>query len=135
MSANTAAIFPLTPKVSWGTVITANTAMDGTGTVVTLYTAGSNGSRLDTIKVRNQGTSVATVLRLFINNGAATTTATNNSLYYESTIPAATLTQTAAIPDIEIPMDLALPSGYKITATIGTTTAFALSITAVGGDY
>ena len=46
MPANTAPIFTLTPDVQWGTttVATANTAKDGTGTVLTVFTAGANGS-------------------------------------------------------------------------------------------
>jgi len=135
MSANTAAIFPINGKIAFGTILTANTAKDGTGTVVTVFTAGTNGSRVDTIKVRYTGTCVATVLRIFINNGSVNTTATNNTLYYEQSIPACTLTETAAQTDIEIPMDIVLPIGYKINITIGTTIAAALAVTTCGGDY
>ena len=39
MAANTAPIYSRTPVVGWGTLTTANTAKDGTGTVVTLFTA------------------------------------------------------------------------------------------------
>ena len=63
MPANITPIFPLTPKVSWTTLTTANTAKDGTGTVGTCYTAGTNGARVDYLKVRALGTNVATVLR------------------------------------------------------------------------
>lgn len=136
MAANTNPIFALTPNITVGNnILTANTAMDGTGTVVTLYTAGINGSRLDYVKVRNTGTAVATVLRLFINNGGATSTATNNALFFEQTIAANTLTQTASSIDYLIPLNISLPAGYKITATIGTTVAAALVCSAVGGDY
>ena len=49
MPANTSPVFPLTPVVPVGqTLTTANTAKDGTGTVVTLYTAGANGDRKST---------------------------------------------------------------------------------------
>ena len=60
MPANFQPIFPLTPKVSWGSVDTANTAKDGTGTIVTIFEAGANGARIDQIKVRAKGTNVAT---------------------------------------------------------------------------
>lgn len=136
MAANNAAIFPAKGKIQWGTVTTANTAKDGTGTVVTIFTAdATNGSRLDTIKVRALGTNVATVLRIFINNGSTNATAANNSLYYDITIAATTNSETAALVDTEIPMDLVLPAGYKINITIGTTVAAGLQVTAVGGDY
>lgn len=135
MPANTAAIFPLTPVVSWANLTTANTAKDGTGTVATVYTAGTNGSRVDRIKVRALGTNVQTVLRVFVNNGGSNTTATNNSLYMERTIPATTLSETTELLDTVIPLDMALPAGYKINCTIGTTVAAGVQVTCEGGDF
>ena len=144
MAANTNPIFPITPKVEWGKLTTANIAKDGTGTVVTLFTAGANGARIDQIKVRALGTNVATVLRLFINNGSTNTTATNNSLVHEVTIAATTLHETAALTDNDITIAKGsdvlspipfLPAGYKIQATIGTTIAAGIQVTVSGGDY
>ena len=129
-------IFAQTPIFNVGaTVTTANTAKDGTGTVVLIYTAGANGSRLDTIKVRSTGTAVATVVRIFVNNGAVNTTATNNSLYVEATIAATTLSEVAALADNVITMNISLPATYRVYATIGTTVATPLQVSAVGGDY
>lgn len=145
MPANTIPIFPLTPKVSWATLTAANTAKDGTGTVATVFTAGANGSRIDQIKVRTLGTNVATVLRFFVNNGSANTTATNNSLIHEVTIAATTVSEVAALSDIDItiiknsvetvvPIPY-LPAGYKINCTIGTAVAAGIQITVHGSDY
>ena len=145
MPANTSPIFPLTPNVSWGNVATANTAKDGTGTVVTVFTAGANGSNLDQIKVRSLGTNVATVLRFFVNNGSANSSAANNSLIHEVTIAATTLSETSSLTDnditiakntgeVSVPIPY-LPTGYKLNVTIGTTVAAGLQITAHGGDY
>ena len=135
MGANTAMLFPLTPKIGRGTITTANTAKDGTGTVVTIATAGVNGAKVNRIKARALGTNVATVLRIFINNGLDTTTAANNTLYKEATIAATTLSEVAALADNDIPMDLTLPGGYRITATIGTTIAAGLALSCEYGDY
>ena len=135
MAANTSAIFPLVPVVSWATLTTANTAKDGTGTVATIYTAGTEGSRVDRVKVRSLGTNVQTVLRIFVNNGADATTATNNSLYMERTIPATTLSETTELLDMIIPLDMALPAGYKLNCTIGTTVAAGLQVTCEGGNF
>lgn len=145
MPANTTPIFPLTQKVSWGTLTTANTAKDGTGTVATLFTAGANGARIDQIKVRALGTNVATVLRLFVNNGSTNTTSTNNSLIHEVTIPATTLSEVAALSDVDVTISKNstetvvpipfLPAGYKINATIGTAIAAGIQITVHGADY
>lgn len=135
MPANTSPVFPLTPVIPVGqTLATANTAKDGTGTVATLYTAGANGSKLSGVQIAYTGTSVATVLRLFINNGSTNATATNNSLYKSVAIPANTLSEVAAANDIPVSLDLTLPAGYKLMATIGTTIAAAIAVTASGGD-
>jgi len=135
MPANTTPIFPLTPKVAWGELATANTAKDGTGTVVTVFTAGANGARVDYLKVRAKGTNVATVFRLFVNNGSDTTVAANNALVLDQTIAATTNSETAALADNLITLDMSLPAGYKLTCTIGTTVAAGLMVTAFGGDY
>jgi enamine deaminase RidA (YjgF/YER057c/UK114 family) len=115
-------------------LLTANTAKDGTGTVATLYTAGVNGSKLNSVQIAYTGTSTATVLRLFINNGSVNSTPANNSLYMSITVAANTLSEVAAAADITQALSLTLPAGYKLLATIGTTVAAALHVTASGGD-
>lgn len=135
MAANTNPIYSKEPNVSWGVIDTANTAKDGTGTVVTVFTAGTEGSRVERLKVRAKGTNVATVLRVWINNGSTNATAGNNTLFTEATIAATTLSETAALVDNEIILNLALPAGYKINITIGTSVAAGLHVTAVGGNY
>lgn len=137
MAANLSPIFPLTPKLNWNAaaLTTANTAKDGTGTVSAVYTAGANGARLDGIKVRALGTNVATVLRIFINNGSTNATPANNVLFMERTIAATTLSETSELADTWIPMDISLPAGYVVNVTIGTTVAAGLMVTGVGGDY
>lgn len=135
MSTPNSIITPQTPNVVVGqSILTANTAKDGTGTVVTLYTAGSSGSKVDGVYISYTGTSVATVLRLFINNGATSSTATNNTLIKSVSVPANTLSEVAAASDFFAPLGITLPAGYKILATIGTTVASALSLCSTGGD-
>jgi hypothetical protein len=141
MAANKEPIFPAVPNISWGTISAANTAKDGTGTVATVFTAGVNGARVDAIKIRPLGTNVATVLRIFVNNGNANSTPTNNSLFHEVTIPASTLSETSALADmilnfngVSLPQ-LVLENGHKLNVTLGTAVAAGLQITAIGGDY
>jgi hypothetical protein len=93
------------------------------------------GSRLDFIKVRALGTNVATVIRIWINNGSVTTTAANNTLYLERTLSATTVSQTAELPDIILPLNISLAAGYRVYATFGTAVAAGFHLTAVGGDY
>lgn len=133
---NTKPIYSSAPVIGWCVVDTANTAKDGTGTVGTCFTAdASNGGRIERIKVRGKGTNVATVLRVWINNGSTNGTAANNTLFTEVTIAATTLSEVAALADNEIAMNLALPAGYKVNVTIGTTVAAGLHVTGVGGKY
>jgi len=136
MAANTAPIYSKGGNVDWGTVNTANTAKDGTGTVVTVFTADTtNGGRCEYLRVRAAGTNVATVLRVFINNGSTNATASNNSLFTEETIAATTLSEVAALTETTIQLGVALDPNFKINITIGTTVAAGLAVTGVGGNY
>lgn len=136
MAANLDPIFCRQGKIAWGVLAAANTAKDGTGAVVTVFTADAlNGSRIERLRVRAKGTNVATVLRVFINNGADPAVAANNSLYTEAAIEATTLSEIAALTEVEIPMNMVLPAGYRVNVTIGTTVAAGLHVTGIGGDY
>jgi hypothetical protein len=122
---------------------------DIAGTALVLaYTAGLNGSRVDQCKIRYtstnglaaSGTTNPTVIRLFQNNGAVNTTATNNKFIGEIAIPAQTVTAlaTGTMPEYQYNLDLDIPAGHKIyagstTAVGGTNCAFLVDVT--GGDY
>jgi hypothetical protein len=137
MPANTAPIFTLTPAVKWGpnAITTANTTADGTGTMLTVFTAGANGSYVQRIRFRPSGTSVQTVARVFINNGLTNSAPSNNVLWDEVTLGAITISQTAAQTSFEIPLNFALPAGYVLNITLGTTVAAGYYVTVIGGDY
>ena len=147
MPANTTPIFPLTPKVSFGKVLAANTNYDGTGTAgqkAVIFTAGSNGARIDQIRARALGTNTTTVLRIFVNNGSDNTVATNNTLVQEATITGTTASQVAALADNlltvtvgadTVPAVLYLPAGYTIIASVGTVITSGIQVTVHAGDY
>lgn len=135
MPANTEPIFTLAPKVSWGVVDTANTAKDGTGAVVTVFTAGANGSYLQSIRVLARGTNVATVARFWLNNGSTNATAGNNTLIGHVTIATTTNSEVAALTETEYVIDKAIPAGHVVNVTIGTSVAAGLHFNAYGGDY
>lgn len=135
MPANTAPIFSKAGKINWGDISAANTAKDGTGTVVPIFTAGADGSLLKKVSVNAKGTNVATVLRLWVNNGSTNATAANNTLLGSYTIAATTLSEVAALAILDITLDIALPAGYVINATIGTAVAAGLHVVGIGGDY
>lgn len=149
MPGNTTPIYSRVGDIQWGAadgdggtagpLKTANTAKDGTGTTLTIFTAdATNGGRVDRISARAAGTNAATVLRIFVNNGSASSTVANNTLVTEVTCPATTLSEVAALADVTIsgtPFPLVLPPGYKLLAAIGTTVAAGLRVTAYGGKY
>lgn len=135
MAANTAPIYSKVPKVGFGSVATANTAKDGTGTVVTVFTAGVEGGFVNSIVFRAKGTNVATVARVFLNNGSSNTTATNNSLIHEITLPATTNSETSQLAHQELILNRTIPAGYVINITIGTTVSAGYAVTCFGGDY
>ena len=147
MAQNTNPIFPLTPVNTWvsgaaataGTAgLTANTSKDAaSGTIYGPIFTGKavDGSRLDFIKVRSLGTNGQTVIRIFINNGSATTTAANNALYLERTLSTTNVSESAEQPDVILPLNISIPAGYRIYATFGTAVAAGFHLTAIGGDY
>ena len=141
MPANTQPIFSALGSIQWGAaaLIAANTAKDGTGTVTTIATgnnAGNNaGNFIQKLVARTLGTNVATVLRVFINNGGVNTTAANNTLVGEMTLPATTLSEVAAQPDYVLPLNFVLPAGYKVNVTLGTAVTAGYQVSAIGGQY
>jgi hypothetical protein len=146
MAANTAPIYSKVGDIQWGStdgnggsagpLKTANTAKDGTGTVLTVFTAdATNGGRVEKVRFRAAGTNVATSARVFINNGSANSTLANNVLWDEITLPATTLSEVAALTNQELTLGIALPPGYKINVTIGTTVSAGYFVSVIGGKY
>ncbi len=138
MPANTQPIFSSLGDIQWGptTATTANTAVDGTGTVLTVFTADTtNGGFVQRIRFRPAGTNIATVARVFINNGSTNATASNNILYDEITLAATTASANSALAVYELPLNFALPPGYKLNVTLGTTVAAGYFISVIGGKY
>lgn len=136
MAANTSPISPATPATAYLTGGTAaNTALDGTGTVATIYTAGANGGRIDRLRIMHMGTNVASVMRVFLNNGSTNATAANNALVSEITLAANTLSQVAASTIYDLNLNLVMKTGYKLNVAIGTAVAAGHMVTAIGGDY
>jgi len=138
MPANTQPIFSSLGDIEWGATVlnTQNTAKDGTGTVLTCFTAdATNGGFVQRIRFRAAGTNIATVARVFINNGSANSTPANNILYDEITLAATTLSEVAALAVYELPLNFALPPGYKLNVTLGTTVAAGYYVSVIGGKY
>lgn len=128
----TAPIFTGTPKCSFAQVSTANTARDGTGTLATIYTAGSSGSRIEHIDISAAGTVTAGAVRLFISDG------TNNRLWKEVMVIATTPSTSvqawnATVITSNLYQVLILPNGYSLKAS--THNAETFNVFAFGGDF
>jgi len=145
MPANTSPIYSIVGDVDSvasnesGLVVgpTANTSQTGTGTLYKAFTAGANGSYVQKIRFRPVGSPAATVCRVFIST-STTTNATNTWLYDEITLPAVTVSQTAASSVFELPLNFALDPTYLLYVTFGTSTGSAgtgYSVVVIAGDY
>lgn len=131
MAPNTNPIFTLTPVIGVGQVSAANTNRDGTGTIVSLITGGTDGTRIHRITVTAAVTTTAGMVRFYIDNGV------NVRLWREVAVTAITVSATvkAFTETINLPDEyaLVLPSGYELQAS--THNAEAINIIVEGGDY
>lgn len=142
MPGNVQPIFAGVPKIGFAQITTADTGAAVTNGVLIFTADATNGSIVNEVRIKYVpgNNTAATVVRILINNGSTAGTATNNSIIAELAIAAITSVQNAATPDYVIPMPrggLALPPGYRLYATIGTSLggSGAFMITALGGDY
>lgn len=132
MALNTAPIFSGAPVVGHARISTANTNRDGTGTVATLVTAGSDGTRVDRVNVCATVTTTAGMVRLFQYDG------TNYRLVKE--IPVTAVTVGASTPGFTtewvrvdgLPV-ADLPSGSSLV--VSTHNAEQFDVVAYGGSY
>lgn len=95
----------------------------------------TNGSFVQRLRFKAIGTNVATVARIYINNGGSQLIANNNSFFGEQSLPATTLINTAGTIDVDYPMNIALNPGFRIFVGLGTTVAAGWICTPVGGLY
>jgi hypothetical protein len=140
MPGNVQPIFARIGKIGQANIAAAVTGADLTSAALIFTADATNGSIVNEVRVKYiPGTNtVATVFRIFINNGSALGTTTNNSLFTELTLAAITSSQTAATADYVVPMPrggLVLPPGYRVYATIGTYSTGTFQVSAYGGDF
>lgn len=147
---NYSPIFTSSADVSWasapisGTNYVGGTALaayDGTSASYLVHTANANGSFVQKLVCEANGNTVGTipacVLRIYINNSSPVTTATNNTLYYQFSLPAVPRSDTTATAHIEIPLLLQLPPNYRIYVSISSTASLlgGWVVTAIAGEY
>ena len=123
----TSAQYASTVRAAAAQVSVANTARNGTGTIVTVFTAGSSGSRIDDISIDATGTVTAGVVRLFINDG------TTSYLWQEILVTATTPSTTIAVwSSTLLNQALVIPSGWSLRASTNNAETFNILVTRAG---
>lgn len=95
----------------------------------------TNGGYVSRLRLKPSGTNVAAVMRVYLNNGSTNATATNNTFFGEISLPATTVSTTAALPDVDYALSFALPAGWRIYVGLGAAVAAGWTVTAVAGKY
>ena len=116
-----------TANTGMAVISTANSNLDGTGTLVTVLTAASNGTLVKTITIKATGNTTEGMVRLFLFDGSVT------RLIQEIEVPP--VTQAATTPAFEFVWncDLKLKSGLVLRAS--TQNAETFNVIAEGLDW
>ena len=127
---------PITAAMTAGNV----SAYNGTdANAALIYTAdATNGSFVQKVRLKCAaltGTSAASVMRFFVNNGSTVGTAANNSYIGEVALPAVVVSAAAPTAEVEYTLNLPLPPGYRLYAGLGTAVTTGWMVTAIGGKY
>lgn len=140
-----------TAHVLLSTAMAAASAFNGTSVTATdtalIFTAGANGSQLSTLRVRfsqtastaPSGSTTASVIRVWLNNGSTNATAANNLYYDDVALPVTLYSSTASMATYTIDFKgLVIPAGWKVYAGLVSTLTLANAAVHVsmpgGGD-
>ena len=141
MAVNTTPIFSKAGAIGGigSTTLATVPAADYTGVgaqnILVFTSDATNGGFVQRIRLKAIGTNVAAVARIYINNGSTNGTATNNVFYGEISLPATTAATTAATVDVDYPLNIALPAGYRLYVGLGATVAAGWVVSVIAGAY
>jgi hypothetical protein len=117
-----------TANTGMQTISTANSNLDGSGTLSSaIITGASNGTLIKTVTIKSIQNTTHGMVRLFIYDGS------NTKLAAEIEIPAVTKSATDSAFEITIPVDFALKSGWSLKAS--TQNAESFNVIAEGLDW
>ena len=120
--------FAVTPRIASVNVATANTNRDGTGTVATLITGASTGTRIAEIVIKARVTTTAGQVRVFLHDG------TNFVFFDEIAVAAATVSASVQGTRVSTTYNnLVLPSA-SWSVRVSTHNAESIDVTALGAD-
>lgn len=119
--------YAATPRTEVAQVSVANTNRNGTGDIVNVFTAGTNGSRIDDIAITPTVTTTAGMVRLYIHDGA------NARLWREVAIAANTPSASnPVLTSLLSSLGLILKSGYSLRASTEKNEAINICVTRAG---
>lgn len=131
----TSAQYAATPRIGSATLTTADTSLTAPSTVGTVLTAGASGTRIDYIDIQGVATTTASLVNLFIYDGA--------TYILWAQVPVVAVTSSTTAPAFAATlssnvnanlMPLILPTGYSLRATVSVTQT-GVRVTAQGGDF
>ena len=109
-------------------ISTADTSRTSPTSVGTVFSAGTNGSRIDEIDIIATGITTSNVVRLWLYSGST------YYLFQEVIVSAITPSTTQAVFSSTLTFNnLMLPNGWSLRAT--TNNAESYNVTAFGGDF
>jgi hypothetical protein len=120
--------FAATPRLASVNIATANTNRDGTGTVATLITGVSAGTRVSEIVIKARATTTAGQVRVFLHDGT--------TFYFFDEIAVAAATVSASVQGVRVSAtynNLILPSS-SWSIRVSTHNAESIDVTALGAD-
>lgn len=147
MAANTDPIYSRAPDIQAIACIatTQNVDSTGGGTLQPFYQADTtNGGFVQRVRVQPIATTAAattgTSIRIFLSNITGTWTGNSSSNTWciaEMTLPGTTLSATAGQASYDIPLNIAIPAGWRLVCSFGTTLAANTGyvVMAIAGKY
>jgi hypothetical protein len=136
--ANNQPIFTKVGDIQWANTVTAGNSGSNitAGTSYHVFASdGTAGGYVQRIRFRPLGSNIATVARVWINNGGSTGTTANNVLWDEVSLAASTASTTSALANTELPLNFAMPPAYKLYVTLGTGVTAGYDVSVIGGKY
>jgi hypothetical protein len=120
--------FAVTPRLASVNIATANTNRDGTGTVATLITGASTGTRIAEIVIKARVTTTAGQVRVFLHDGT--------TFFFFDEIAVAVATPSNSVQAVRVSTtynNLVLPSA-SWSIRVSTHNAESIDVTALGAD-
>jgi len=109
------------------TISTANSNLDGSGTLSNLLTGANNGTLIKSVFIKAQGNTQSGMIRLFVHDGS------NSNLLHEVRVPENAQTSVNKAFEIQLILNITLKAGHKLKVSTEQSDTF--NIIAEGMDW